>query len=181
MRMLVLVLLLIASPVRAESYRVGGLLPDLTFRMVDDHGRAVSEQTFRGQAVALYFGYTGCGDTCPLSLTRLAEAVRGMGPEAAKVRVLFVTVTPETDTPAVLEAYLHGYGCGCMTGLTGRGGENLAHRLRAAWPVMSGGPPVHGTAIYVFDGDGRATSLVTADSDAHDLATAIKAALHERP
>ena len=180
MRLLVLLALLLAAPVRAETYSAKGLLSDLRFQLTDDQGRAVSEASFRGQAVALYFGYSGCGDACPLTLTRLVGAVRTLGPDAAKVRVLFVTVTPDIDRPAVLRAYLAQYGCGCMTGLTGAGGEALARRLRAAWPVLSDDPPVHGTAVYIFDRQGRATAMVTAGGDEGELTTALKAALHDR-
>ncbi len=181
MRAFVLALLLLASPALAATHAVRGLLPDLRFTLVDDHGRAVGEQAFRGQAVAVYFGYSGCGDACPLTLTQLADAVRGLGPEAGRVRVLFVTVTPNTDTPSVLGAYVRGYGCDCITGLTGKGGRDLARRLRAAWPVMSSDPPVHGTAVYIFDSQGRAMAMVTAGGGEQELAMALKAALHDRP
>lgn len=181
MRLLVFLVLLLAAPARAETYSVKGLLPDLRFQLTDEQGRAVSEASFRGRAVALYFGYSGCGDACPLTLTRLAAAVERLGPDATHVQVLFVTVTPDIDRPAVLRAYLTRYGCGCMTGVTGDGGEALARRLRAAWPVMGGDPPVHGTAVYVFDSRGHARAMVTADGDDGELAAALKAALHDRP
>lgn len=174
-------LLLVAGPAQAETYRVSGLLPDLRFDLVDDHGHRINERAFRSEAVAVYFGYAGCGDACPLSLARLSTAVRAMGPQAARVRVLFVTVQPQTDRPQVLASYLSAYDCNRITGLTGTESDlrAFAHRLRAAWPVLSGSPPQHGTAIYIFDGRGRAVSIVTNDGNAGDITAALTAALND--
>ena len=47
-----------------------------------------------GKAVVLFFGYTQCPDVCPTTLATLAEALRRLGPDAAKVQVLFVTIDP---------------------------------------------------------------------------------------
>lgn len=152
------------------------LLPPLQFSLSDDTGRPVTARTWHGQTVLVYFGYTGCGDQCPITLTRLAQAVRTLGPDGNKVRILFVTVTPATDTPLVLKSYLAGYGSSRITGLTGDPLRlrALAHRLRAAWPVLSTDPPVHSAAIYVFDADGKAAAIVPADADTATLAQILK-------
>jgi protein SCO1/2 len=174
-------LLLVAGPAQAATYRVSGLLPDLRFNLVDDHGHRISERALRNEAVAVYFGYAGCGGACPLSLARLSTAVHAMGPQAARVRVLFVTVQPRTDRPPMLASYLSAYDCNRMTGLTGRESDlrAFAHRLRAAWPVLSGSLPQHGTAVYVFDGKGRAVSIVTNDGNAGDITAALTTALDD--
>src|SRR5690348_5692698 len=67
---------------------VSGLLPQLKFALTDQDGRAVTAEDFRGKIVLLYFGYTHCPDACPTTLTNLSEALRRLGPEAGKVRVL---------------------------------------------------------------------------------------------
>ena len=37
-------------------------------------------------------------DVCPTTLARYAEAMKALGPKAAKVQVLFVTLDPEKET-----------------------------------------------------------------------------------
>jgi protein SCO1/2 len=55
--------------------------------------------------VVLFFGYTHCPDVCPTTLAELAEALTRLGPDAARVQVLFVTVDPERDTAELLSRY----------------------------------------------------------------------------
>src|SRR5262245_53611152 len=52
------------------------------FRLVDQDGRAATLATYRGRPVLVFFGYTRCADYCPLTLDRLARAVRELGPRA---------------------------------------------------------------------------------------------------
>ena len=78
-----------------------------SLELTDHNGRRVSLETFRGQLVVLFFGYTHCPDVCPTTLSDMAQAFRLMGPDqAAKVQVLFVSVDPERDTPEILKAYV---------------------------------------------------------------------------
>ena len=140
---------------------VSGHLPDLHFRLTDDRARAVTEAAYRGRTTLVYFGYSGCGAECPVTLARLAALTRRISPAP---RILFVTVTPDIDRPAVLHAYLGRFDPAHMSGLTGSGAETLARGLRAAWPQPGG--PLHSDLVYVFDRDGHARFLITPrDSD----------------
>lgn len=152
---------------------VRGHLPDLRFHLTDDQGRAVSAQTYRGQTTLVYFGYTGCGAECPVTLARLAALTRRVKPAP---HVLFVSVTPQIDQPVVLHAYLGRFDPAHMSGLTGKAGEGLARDLRAAWPQPGGGG--HGNLVYVFDGQGRARFLITPQATDGDAERAIAAAGH---
>jgi len=61
---------------------------------------------FRGKVVLVYFGYTFCPDICPTSLAATARALEQLpAADLAKVRVLFVSVDPERDTPEHLAEY----------------------------------------------------------------------------
>lgn len=74
--------------------------------MSDEFGKTVELSDFRGSWVIVYFGYTHCPDTCPTTLTDLARAVRGLGKEASRVQVLFVTLDPARDSLKSLASYL---------------------------------------------------------------------------
>jgi len=69
-------------------------------------------------AVALFAGFTHCPDVCPTTLLRLSNLMKQLGSDAAKVRIVLVTVDPERDTPEVLKSYLAAFE-GDFTGMTG--------------------------------------------------------------
>ncbi len=75
------------------------------FRLKDPDGRERTLADFRGKAVMIFFGFTQCPDVCPTALIRAAEVKRMLGADGERLQVLFVTVDPERDTPAVLKAY----------------------------------------------------------------------------
>lgn len=73
----------------------------------DHHGARRQLADFRGKLVVLFFGYTHCPDVCPTTLSDMATALRLLKPEeVARVQVLFVSVDPERDTPAMLKEYV---------------------------------------------------------------------------
>ena len=76
------------------------------FALTDHTGKPRTLADFRGKAVVIFFGYTQCPDVCPTTMTGMAEAMKLLGSEAAKVQVLFVSVDPERDTPELLAQYV---------------------------------------------------------------------------
>jgi protein SCO1/2 len=79
------------------------------FQLYDTSGKARSLADFRDKVVVLFFGYTHCPDACPTTLAGLARLMRGLGPAAADVQVLFVTVDPERDTAQLLAQYVPSF------------------------------------------------------------------------
>jgi protein SCO1/2 len=77
--------------------------PAADFSLTSHSGTDVSLSDFRGEPVALFFGYTHCPDVCPLTLAKLAEANAAT---SSGVTVLFVTVDPERDSAERLTKYL---------------------------------------------------------------------------
>ncbi|HEX3060495.1 MAG TPA: SCO family protein [Usitatibacter sp.] len=78
-------------------------------RLTDHNGKARSLADFRGKVVLVNFGYTQCPDVCPTTLADLASAMKKLGPDAARVQVLFVTVDPKRDKPELLREYLPAF------------------------------------------------------------------------
>jgi len=154
---------------------VSGHMPDLDFKLVDDQGKAVTGQDYRGKVVLLYFGYTHCPDVCPLTLAQLHANLQKLGPLADGVRILFVSVDPARDTPDVMHAYVNAFDPRAI-GLSGtpRDIEALSKRYRSAFsrePDPGNGQyeVSHSSAIYVFDRDGKARLLATPANQQDDL------------
>ena len=71
----------------------------------DARGRPVTLAAQRGRYVLVTFLYTHCPDVCPLIAENLNAALRRLGAERSRVRVLAVSVDPKGDAPAAIRAY----------------------------------------------------------------------------
>lgn len=156
---------------------ISGHLPDLTLSLVDDSGRAVSGRSFNGRAALVYFGYTHCPDACPATMARLTHVMRMIGADADQAQIVFITVDPARDTPAVLHAYLMAFDARHALGLTGsdRAIESLAKRYRVAFQIEKRDARdayvvSHSSAIYIFDARGHARLLATDNDSITDIA-----------
>ncbi len=154
---------------------ISGHMPDLDFKLVDDQGKAVSGQDYRGKVVLLYFGYTHCPDVCPLTLAQLHVVMQRLGPLADGARILFVSVDPTRDTPDVMHGYVNAFDPRAV-GLSGapREIEALSKRYRSAFtrePEKGDGQyeVSHSSAIYIFDRNGKARLLSTPDRSQDEL------------
>jgi protein SCO1/2 len=74
------------------------------FALRTGDGKSFSDADLRGEPFLVIFGYTHCPDVCPTTLSQISEILRVLGPEA-KIRVLFITVDPERDTPQLMADY----------------------------------------------------------------------------
>jgi protein SCO1/2 len=79
------------------------------FELTDHTGKRRTLEDFRGKVVMVFFGFTSCPDACPLALAEMAEAVRRLGPDGARVQGLFITVDPVRDTAQVLSKYVPAF------------------------------------------------------------------------
>ena len=95
------------------------------FSLVDQDGKRVTEKDFLGKYMLVFFGYTFCPDVCPTELQVMSAALDQLGPEAARIQPVFVSIDPARDTPEVLKAYVGNFGHGLM-GLTGSPDEIAA-------------------------------------------------------
>lgn len=147
---------------------VSGAVPALQLSMTrTQDGKTVSAADYRGKVVLLYFGYTYCPDVCPLTLSNVGRVLKKLGPSADRVRVLFVTVDPNRDTPTVLNQYAAAFGPE-VDALRGDPNQlaSLARRYRVAYSVDPHGANgayevTHSSGIYVFDRDGKARLLIS--------------------
>jgi protein SCO1/2 len=177
---LILTAMLAACAGRDPHYTlksITGLVAPLEFHLTDQNGRPVTAAEYRHDVVLLYFGYTACPDECPTTLATLANALHTLGPQASQVRVLFVSVDPNRDTPAVLKRYVSNFGPG-FVGLRPDEDEltALSKRYRIAYHYEKadedGNYEVdHSSAVFIFDRAGRARLLALSDNTAAQVAS----------
>ena len=58
----------------------------ISFALTAADGSAVTERTYRGKWLVVYFGYTFCPDVCPTTLMEIAGALEKLGPRADMVQ-----------------------------------------------------------------------------------------------
>lgn len=93
------------------------------FSLVDHSGKAVSEASYPGKSLLVYFGFTHCKVVCPRSLGRLSQVLTSLPEDLEqKLQPLYITVDPERDDPAVMKTYLEAK-FPKFTGLTGSADE----------------------------------------------------------
>ncbi|HWX66965.1 MAG TPA: SCO family protein [Rhodanobacter sp.] len=163
------------APLPFRLTNISGHMPDLDFKLTDDHDKAVTGADYRGKVLILYFGYTHCPDVCPLTLAQLHVVMQRLGPLADGARILFVSVDPARDTPTVMHAYVNAFDPRAV-GLTGSASatEALSKRYRSAFTREPGSADgsyevSHSSAMYVFDRDGKARVLATPSATQDDL------------
>lgn len=157
---------------------VTGTLPDMSFSMTRAADmQSVGAADYRGQVVALFFGYTFCPDVCPMTLANLTAVAEVLGAQAKQFTVLFVTVDPERDTPTQLAAYVDNF-TSRAEGLIGTDNQlaRLTRRLRVTIKIADHAPGAtdyavsHGKSVYIFDQEGKARVLwPTFDTLAADI------------
>ncbi|MCC6718674.1 MAG: SCO family protein [Acetobacteraceae bacterium] len=153
------------------------------FELVDQNGKPVSERDFRGRFMLLFFGFTHCPDVCPTELQVLADVLEQLGPRAARVAPIFVTVDPERDTPAVLAEYVKLFDPR-LIGLTGTEAQIAAmakaYRVYYAKVTPPGASTYlmnHSSFVYLMGPDGAFRGLFRYGTPAEEIARAITAGL----
>ncbi len=79
------------------------------FTLTDHTGKRRTLADFKGKVVVVFFGYTHCPDVCPTTLSEMAGIMKTLGPEAARLQVLFITLDPERDTPELMASFVPAF------------------------------------------------------------------------
>ncbi len=145
-------------PVAASEFaNLGRGVNDVS--LTDESGRAVRWHELSGKPRAVFFGFTHCPVICPVTVWELDAALKKLGKRADAVQVVFVSLDPERDTPAVLKSYFSSFGTR-VRALTGASAE--IDRVAKAFEVVrervalqDGDYTVdHTAAVFLLDGDG---------------------------
>lgn len=145
------------------------------FALTDHFGARVTESTFRGKLLIVFFGFTHCRVVCPRALARIEAALERLGSAADECQPLYITVDPDRDKPDVMRRFLEK-SFPRILGLTGTAKEIEAtkarffvHARRSAGALSEGTDyeVPHTSFTYLMGRDARYvrhfTDAVTAD------------------
>lgn len=151
------------------------------FSLVDQNGRRVSEKTYKGKFMLIYFGYTFCPDVCPTELQVMSSALDLLGTPAKRIQPIFISIDPERDTVAVLADYMTNFH-DSFVGLTGTPQEikaaAKAYRVYYSKVKEDGSPEDylmdHSSIIYLMNERGEFVKHFSFGVSPDELAAGIK-------
>ena len=165
-----------AGAAAASTVTVGG-----PFTLMAPDGTTVTDQTYRGKWLLIYFGFTHCPDSCPMALFEIAAALAKLGPDADDLQPLFITVDPRRDTPAVLRDYTESFDPRII-GLTGTPQQiaAVAEEYGVYYAPHKTGPGDddyvmdHGTYLYLMGRDGKFVRGFDAEATSEQIASVVR-------
>ena len=145
------------------------------------NGRTATPEDFRGRFQLLAFGFVSCPDVCPSTLAEMKTVLDRLGPRAADLQPLFISVDPERDTLPVLREYTAAFDSRIL-GLTGP--PALLQRAAQAFkvkfekvPSPSGDPQAytvdHTAAMFLVGPDGQLLSRLSYGMPVADIVARI--------
>lgn len=185
-RLVLASLLAVASVARpappAEPLKAGILTPVMAapeFDLAGTDGKPLNLARFRGKVVLLAFGFSNCGEVCPITLATLAGARKKLGPDAARdVQVVYVTVDPERDDAERMKKFMGAFDATFIGGVGTRAQIDAAEKsygISAVKKMNADGSYLigHSSSIYMIDRAGGLRAVMPyghpADDFVHDL------------
>ena len=105
------------------------------FILKDVNDNPITEKSFQGPLTAVFFGFTNCPDVCPLTLENIDQVLEKLNAaENEKLKVFFVSIDPERDSPEVIKDYLNSFK-NKIYGITGDPGKIFL--LSRSWGALS--------------------------------------------
>lgn len=167
----------------AAPVTVGG-----PFTLTAPDGTAVTDLTYRGKWLLVFFGFTFCPNTCPTTLIEIATTLEKLGADAERLQAIFITVDPARDTPSVLAAYTGSFDSR-IVGLSGTDTQiaDVAKAYGAYYAAHRTGTDAddyvmdHGTYIYLMNPQGNFVRAFDADTGSEHIAKSVREAIkHHR-
>jgi protein SCO1 len=144
------------------------------FTLTTSSGEPVSERSYRGKWLLVYFGFTICPDACPTALLSIGRTLDALGPLARDIQPLFITIDPERDTRTVMAAYLTSFDPR-IVGLVGSPQQIAAaarhYRVYDSTRDLGEGAYAidHSSFIYVVSPHGQVAKIMTGDLSSHSM------------
>ncbi len=149
------------------------------FTLTASDGRTVTDRTYLGKWLLIYFGYTSCPDACPTALNNMGVALDRLGAEAVSLQPVFITIDPKRDTQEALAEYLKSFDPHIVA-LTGTE-EQIATVVKAYHiyvEVQSGGGKDylvnHSSFFYLINPDGKFVNIVRGEASGEELADKVR-------
>lgn len=156
------------------------------FELVNGSGETVTDQTFAGKPLVIFFGFTFCPDVCPTTLSELQGWMEALGPDASKLNYAFVTVDPERDTPDVMRDYVWAFDKRIVP-LTGSREQIDAmlktYRIYAKKVPLDDGDYTmdHSAAVFLMNADNKFVGTIAFNEDMDNAMRKLRRLIENAP
>jgi protein SCO1/2 len=183
--MRIIAALLLASSLASAAepaFKAGVLSPVMpapALALQGTDGKPVDLARYKGKVVLIAFGFSHCGEVCPITLATLAGARKKLdAKDATDVQIVYVTVDPERDTEAQMKKYLAGFDPTFIGGVGTRAQIDVAQK---SWGISASKKTFpdgsysigHSSSIYLIDRNGGLRAVMpyghSSDDFVHDL------------
>ena len=120
------------------------------FDLVDTEGNQVTNNSFLGKWVLIYFGFCHCPDICPDQLEKMTSIIEKVDavPNLPNLQPIFITVDPKRDTKEHIKEYIKDFHQN-MIGLTGT--EEQVKKCCKSYRVYYSAGPSDDDDDYIVD------------------------------
>jgi protein SCO1 len=155
------------------------------FALTDHNGTPFTQDNLKGSYSLIYFGFTYCPDICPATLDEMAAAKSNLPADLQnKLKLVFVSVDPDRDSPSVLKDYIANFDPQ-MIGLTGPAEAVKAMAKAylvyyAKQPAQAGKPGYqvdHSGYMYLMNPNGDYVAHFSGKQKADEIAKRLTAAM----
>ena len=121
------------------------------FSLKDMNNNTITEESFDGPLTAIFFGFTHSPDICPMTLNKIDIVLDKIKENKKKdLKVFFISVDPERDTPEVIKNYLSSFENNFI-GITGE--PEKIFLLSQSWGIIS-------QKIFLFENQEQLLGLI---------------------
>ena len=128
------VMLPIFLSIQSDKEKYVASLKGSEFSLKDMNNNLITDESFQGPLTAIFFGFTNCPDICPMTLNKMDIAISRLKKENKSLKLFFISVDPERDTPEVVKDYLNSFENN-FVGITGE--PEKIYLLSQSWGILS--------------------------------------------
>lgn len=153
------------------------------FNLIDQSGKPVTQDDYKGHETLVYFGFTNCPDVCPMAMQTVGAAMDLLPEGFDEPLTMLISVDPEQDSPEVMAAYIESNRFPSkIVGLTGTS-ENVkaasdvfrAYYKRIDAPDSAAGYTMdHTSILYLMDKDWKLKTFFTSEATPQNIASCLQ-------
>jgi protein SCO1 len=133
------------------------------FELMDHHGETVTNASYPGKWLLVFFGFAGCRESCPTGLVNMAAAMDTLGTDADRIQPLFIDVSMDKPDIVGLSEFVSNFHPK-LVGLTGTRAQTFTvvrdFKVRREYAMTNYSPREtgmrlnHTTYFYLVDPEG---------------------------
>ncbi len=161
-----------------------------SFEMTDHTGKLVTDKSYQGKYLLIYFGFIGCREACPVGLEHMLHTLDALGTDQERIQPLFVDFSMEKPDLKGLAQFVSNFHPR-LVGLAGTRKQtwDMLRKFKvrreyghASYGMKETGPRIdHTTYLYLVGPDGKARAYFYHSLPPEEMAATIRRHLPTAP